>query len=220
VDRANQALRDHNHVWEALGVTSKSLPTRKAQHAELSADSAAGRLRRSKLEAAVEGIHREHNAVGVEMNQHYYSDAVFLDDEADARQPLDKDPVLYYQPSTYPGSRLPHAWLNTAVPSKQLSTIDLAGKGRFTLFTGAGGDKWKDAARNVSKTLGVPIEGFSVGYRQDYEDVYFDWAKLRGVEESGCVLVRPDRFVAWRSMGVRDNCEERLLEVMGKILSR
>ena len=31
-------------------------------------------------------------------------------------------------------------------------------------------------------------------------DPYGEWASLREVETTGCVLVRPDRHVAWRSM--------------------
>ena len=39
-----------------------------------------------------------------------------------------EDSVLYYVSNTYPGSRLPHEWLNRAVPVTPISTIDLAGE--------------------------------------------------------------------------------------------
>ena len=54
---------------------------------------------------------------------------------------------------------------------------------------------------------------------QDWHDVYFEWEKIREVEEDGCILVRPDRFVAWRSMELVDNPTEKLLDVMKTILS-
>ena len=113
--------------------------------------------------------------------------------------PAKEDSVLYYVPNTYPGSRLPHEWLNRAVPVTPISTIDLAGKGAWTIITGIGGDGWKSAAVTVVQELGVEIKEHRVGFGQDWEDVYHDWERVRGVEESGCVLVRLDRFVAWRT---------------------
>jgi hypothetical protein len=65
---------------------------------------------------------------------------------------------LYHQPTTYPGARLPHAWLNTAAQSKLVSTIDLAGHGHFTLLTGIGGGQWKTACDQVLAKMGVPIK--------------------------------------------------------------
>ncbi len=44
--------------------------------------------------------------------------------------------------------------------------------------------------------------------------------RRREVEEDGCVLVRPDRFVAWRSMELADDCESKLKEVMKAVLGR
>ena len=86
----------------------------------------------------------------------------------------------------------------------------MAGKARFSLFTGIGGQGWKDAAERISAELGVPIAAYSIGFRQDYEDRYLDWAKVRDIEESGCVLVRPDYFVAWRSQRWEQDGVEKL----------
>jgi hypothetical protein len=36
------------------------------------------------------------------------------------------NPILYYEKRVYPGARLPHVWLNKAIPTKPASTIDLA----------------------------------------------------------------------------------------------
>ena len=160
------------------------------------------------------------------MNQRYFSKAVYLKDEGAETGPprLSKeDAILHYQKTTFPGARLPHAWLNKRLPSKLISTHDLAGKGRFTLFTGIGGVKeWKKAAVKVSETLGIPsITVYSIGFHQDYEDSYLEWAQLREVDESGCVLIRPDRFVGWRCKALKPNEDtaEKLLVVMRSILS-
>ena len=61
---------------------------------------------------------------------------------------------------------------------------------------------------------------YSIGFRQEYEDRYLDWAKIRDVAESGCVLVRPDYFVAWRSLEWESDSAEKLVSVMKTVLSR
>jgi hypothetical protein len=152
------------------------------------------------------------------MNQRYQSSAVFQADQAPAPA-FARDPLEHYHPTTYPGARVPHAWLGRHVPSKYVSTIDLAGKGGFALFTGIGGEGWKGAAARVAAEMGVPIVAYSVGYGQDWKDVYLDWEAQREVDESGCVLVRPDYFVAWRCQEWEDGCAEKLMRVMKSVLS-
>jgi hypothetical protein len=105
------------------------------------------------------------------------------------------------------------------MPSKLISTIDLAGKGKFALFTGIGGEGWRTAAAEISAELDVPIAVYSVGYGQDYRDVYLDWTEIRGVAESGCVLVRPDYFVAWRCQQWEYVSKQRVKEVLQSVLS-
>ena len=214
ITRANQGLRDHLPVWEALGMMEPSLPVRMQAFNELSQVSPAAAARRAKLQKAVEGTAREYHGLGIEMNQRYESKAVYVADEEAPRPPLPEDPVLFHEITTYPGSRLPHAWLNTRVPGKHFSTIDVAGHGVFCLLTGIGGKIWKKAAAGVMEKLGVEVRCCSIGWQQDFEDPYFDWARRREVEEDGCVLVRPDRFVAWRSKRMVSNCDEKLLMVM------
>jgi hypothetical protein len=164
----------------------------------------------------------EVQGLGIEMNQRYTDSeaAVYVEDEEFKTAPaFQRDPILYYEATTYPGCRLPHAWLNTLIPSERISTIDITGKGRFTILTGIGGRQaWSDAASRTSSELGVPIAVYSIGRRQDLEDVYMDWSRLREVDEDGAILVRPDRFVAWRSRNIPVNHEAKLLEVMRKIL--
>ena len=131
---------------------------------------------------------------------------------------MDCDKVQKYPITTHPGCRMPHAWLNTRVPGEKFSTIDLAGHGQFCVLTGPGGDAWKEATNKVGESLNLKMNCYSIGWRRDYEDVYFDWARRREVEEDGCVLVRPDRFVAWRSMTMVDDCAPKLLAVMKSVL--
>jgi 2-polyprenyl-6-methoxyphenol hydroxylase-like FAD-dependent oxidoreductase len=218
VTRANQGMRDHVPWMQAIGMTEPDVEKRRALLAEFEDKGAAGRRRREQFHRGIEATGTEFHGLGIEMNQQYRSAAVYSADEPKGMPPLPQDPVRYRLISSYPGMRLPHAWLNTRVPGTQLSTIDLAGHGGFCLLTGPGGEAWKEAAGEVGKVLGVDIKAYSIGWKQDYEDVYFDWEKRREVEEDGCVLVRPDRFVAWRSKAMVGDARAKLEEVMRKVL--
>ncbi|SMR44865.1 unnamed protein product [Zymoseptoria tritici ST99CH_3D1] len=193
VQRANQGLRDHHAVWEALGVLPKDVEERKVQHAELSAPTPAGRERRKRLQGAIAHTAHEFGALGIEMNQWYESSAIYTADETQPREEKPADPVMQYQITTYPGARLPHAWLNKREPEDPISTIDLAGRGAFCLLTGAGGKAWKEAAVKAGKELSVPLTAYSIGWAQDWEDVYGDWDRRREVEDDGCVLRLKER---------------------------
>ncbi|KAH8203534.1 hypothetical protein TruAng_002282 [Truncatella angustata] len=223
VTRANQGFRDHLAVWRALGMTSPSLPARRGAFAELKSTTPEGRRRREDLRVAIKGTEKEFHAVGREMGQQYDkagSAAVVTDDEPGPRPDVvpRPDEDMDYVISTYPGSRLPHAWLNTKVPQQQISTNDLAGHAAFCVLTGPGGDAWKSAAKAVGGRLGVEITAYSIGWGQDYEDVYGHWAQRSEVEEDGCVLVRPDRFVGWRSHALPEDPARDLERGLRKIL--
>lgn len=217
ITRANQGLRDHLPWMKAIGMIEHDVEKRRALLAEFEDKGEVGRRRRQLFHQGIENTGTEFHGLGIEMNQQYRSDAVYLGDEPDAPQ-LPEDAVRHRLISTYPGMRLPHAWLNTRAPGKQFSTIDLAGHGGFCLLTGPGGEAWKEAAAKVGHEVGVEIKGYSIGWKEDYEDVYFDWAKRREVEEDGCVLVRPDRFIAWRSKSMIKDPEAKLAAVMRKVL--
>jgi 2,4-dichlorophenol 6-monooxygenase len=51
-------------------------------------------------------------------------------------------------------------------------------------------------------------------------DPYGDWQRVREVGDEGCVLVRPDRHVGWRSVSAQHDPTDELLRVMRAILSR
>jgi hypothetical protein len=220
VKESNEGLRRHADVWAALGMFAESPEAGSQALKELSESTDVGATRRAKLHAAIEGARREIESLGLTRNQVYDSSAVYLDDEGPAPK-FEGDPVIDVFITSRPGHRLPHVWLmHGIVPGKKVSTIDLAGHGAFTLLTGHGGNGWKLAAEKVSRVLGVPINCYSIGWSLDYHDMYRDWVKKREVEEDGMLLVRPDRYVAWRSTKLIPDAEEKLLLVFKRILSR
>ncbi|KAI1827757.1 FAD binding domain-containing protein [Xylaria intraflava] len=221
VREANIAMDGHMKVWTALGgVTYKTAEEGMRIIGELSEVSPAGDERRRLLHEALESKQQEGNNLGLCMNQWYESSAIYLADEKGPRPVLEGDPVVEILISTYPGNRLPHAWVDLAKRQKLTSTQDLAGQCAFSLFTGHGGQAWKKAAANITKATGIPINAYGIGMNLDYIDVYRDWYKIREVAEDGCVLVRPDRFVAWRSKTMISDCEGKLHQVLNSILSR
>jgi len=55
-----------------------------------------------------------------------------------------------------------------------ISTLDLCGKGGFTVLTGIGGRGWKNATTEVSKKAGLDITVYSIGPGYNYYDGYLE----------------------------------------------
>ena len=176
----------------------------------------ASAARRHQIARSIELMNWQFNAHGVELGQRYSSSAVVSD--GSPWPAYDRDAELYYRPTSHPGSPVPHVWLETDGP--RTSTIDLARYDGFTLLTGIGGEGWKKAAVEVSAGLGVKIAPLTIGPRQEFDDVLGEWAALRDVSDSGCLLIRPDRIVAWRAEQAGPDQVTSLRSVMMSILSR
>ncbi|MGY4426861.1 2,4-dichlorophenol 6-monooxygenase [Bradyrhizobium sp. JR6.1] len=218
VTRANKSIGDFPPIFEAVGLVASTDPVeaRKAIAAR-KAPTAEGKARRKKLYEAIANKSYEFNCHGVEMNQRYGSTAVVSD--GTPMPAFARDHELYYQATTWPGAHLPHVWVEHQGERK--STLDLTGKGRFTLLTGIGGDGWKAAAAAVEKAYGLPLDVVTIGPQGcDALDIYADWYRQSEVDEDGCVLVRPDMYVAWRAREAAGNASDVLLDVFGQILGR
>jgi 2,4-dichlorophenol 6-monooxygenase len=109
-------------------------------------------------------------------------------------------------------------WLYDAQGVKH-STLDLT-KGGFALLTGLNGRAWADAAAAVAARMGIALNAYVIGPRQPLIDHTGDWARAREVGEGGCVLVRPDHHVAWRSEGLADDPQAELARVLTTILAK
>ncbi len=156
----------------------------------------------------------EHN---VEIGHACESGAIVSDDSVAAESP---DSVRIYSPSTRPGSPLPHAWVQeedgTRKPIK-----DLVAPGRFLLIAGEEGDAWCEAAESLASSCGLPLDAVRIGHLDgDVFDPRCTWLRRREFGPEGAILVRPDRYVAWRSIGAAAAPEEELASALGRVLAR
>ncbi|MEU3612300.1 FAD-dependent monooxygenase [Streptomyces sp. NPDC006872] len=216
VKRANRSSREFADIFEALGVLdAKDEAQMQARIEERKANTPEGAAKRAALVAAMETKNYEFNAHGVELGQFYESTAVVSDG---TRPAPSRDEDLYHVMSTSPGAHIPHAWVGDH--ATRLALMDLAPYTRWTLITGIAGEDWSGAAEKVAQDLGIPLETVVIGPGREVTDLYYDWAKLREVEESGAILVRPDKHVAWRSMSLADDPEAALRGALAQILGK
>jgi 2,4-dichlorophenol 6-monooxygenase len=218
VQRANKSSREFGQFFEVLGLAQAETEAEmREQIEERKAATARGAAKRAALVAAMELKNYEFNAHGVEMGQYYESTAVVPD--GSIRPTPSRDPELYYEPSTVPGSRLPHAWVGDA--AHKLSTLDLAPYTRFTLITGIAGESaWTVAAAEVAAELDVPLETVVIGPGRAVTDLYYDWARIREIEEDGALLVRPDKHIGWRSVTLPQDPNKALRAALSSLLGR
>lgn len=217
VERANQSIEEFGPIYEALGFNeARDVEQMLAGIESRKEHTARGAEQRENLRRAIELKNYEFNGHGVELNQRYHSSAVVSDGTPEPAYTRDRE--LYYHATTWPGARLPHCWL--AYEGKTISSLDLVGKGHFTLLTGIGGEGWRQAAVEISIQTGVEISCFLIGPGREVLDLYDDWARLREVTESGCLLVRPDAHVGWRQHVVADDCTTALALAMKQILGQ
>jgi 2,4-dichlorophenol 6-monooxygenase len=220
VDRANLSRDQFGPIFEALGIAGGSDEEGIAAGlAACRAETPEGAKRRRALDEAIAVKNYEFNAHGVEMNQRYSSSAVAGD--ASPEETWARDRELYCQPSTRPGAKLPHAWL-AGDHGQRLSTLDLVGGGRFTVVTGVSGLSWEAAARGCAGRLGIEIGVARIG-AAGMRDAYGEWARVREIDEDGCLLVRPDGYIAWRQPGAPPDDRQaagQLAGALSRILSR
>src|SRR6266403_2191023 len=218
VTRANKSIDEFGPIFEALGLLDSIDPMKMQQNMDARCnETPEAEEQRKKIRESIAFKVYEFDAHGVEMNQRYRSDAIVVDGQPEP--PFEKDAELHYQPTTWPGARLPHVWLFDGHGGK-VSTLDLAGHGRFALLTGIGGQGWIEAASMIGRELGIDIAAYSIGPRQHWQDFTGDCARSREVRDSGIVLVRPDQHVCWRRETIAGDPVAELRRVFKTILDR
>ncbi|OZF45737.1 FAD-dependent monooxygenase [Rhodococcus sp. 14-2470-1a] len=211
VDRANLSRTQFGPIFEALGISGGTDDEGiVAGLAACRAGDAEGARRRRALEEAIALKNYEFNAHGVELNQRYESSAVLVDSSCPAES-WTRDRELHHQPTTRPGAKIPHAWLVDG-GGHRISTLDLVGRGQFSVVTGLSGGLWVQAVDAVGKRSVLPLRVVRIG-TDDARDAYGHWARLREIDEDGVILVRPDGVVAWRSARGPDDEETAVTDL-------
>jgi len=113
-----------------------------------------------------------------------------------------------------PGTRSPHYWLER--DGRQISSLDLFGGG-LTLLAAADGAGWRESVLRAASELRVPITALQVGL-DGLQDPAGGFNAAFGLEPGGCVLVRPDGFVAWRARNAEGAQGRRAADVLNAIL--
>ncbi|MDH6532570.1 2,4-dichlorophenol 6-monooxygenase [Aurantimicrobium minutum] len=215
--RANKSSREFADIFTALGFDKAENEQQMAEEIRSRKDNTPeARQKRNALAKALKLKDYEFNSHGVEMGQFYESSAV-LSSGMKKSAPT-RDPELYYHPSTFPGSPLPHVWVGDN--NRKYSTLDLCPSSQFTLITGISGQAWAEAAEKVAAHLDIPLKAVVIGPGREVTDLYFDWERAREIDEDGVLLVRPDKIIAWRSICSVKDPVSTLTEVLNSVLSR
>jgi 2,4-dichlorophenol 6-monooxygenase len=182
----------------------------------LFADSPMGETRRARAAEVTETQRTEFQAHDLEIGFRYDAGALV----PDGTEPPPRDPMgSIHHPTTRPGHRLPHAWLDR--DGVRISTLDLAGPaGGYVLLAGPDGEAWCTAAEQIAEKLEVALTTVRVGSAGDCTDPTGRWAEVRQIGDDGAILVRPDNHVAWRSSGAADDPGGVLTRVFDAVTGR
>ncbi len=210
---ALMTFQNHPLTDVGIGLVRGNAEVSQSNFAAFFADDDEGRTRRARLNDVISVQRMEWQAHDLELGFYYDRGAII----ADGTFPPERDPMGgKYTPTTRPGHRLPHAWIEHKGERK--STLDLVGKGAFLLITGSDDATWATAARQLAAEQGLHLEVVSIGDTGECIDIDRRWTSLREVSSQGAVLVRPDNHVAWRSRGPKADALKALRDAFGKIL--
>jgi hypothetical protein len=119
----------------------------------------------------------------IELGYRYNGSPVIAADEEGKEPPWEKS---HYIPSTWPGARAPHLFLNDG----KTSIFDLFGTGReYTLVDFTNDNRYTRRFEEEATKLKIPLKAVHL----------LDEQHARTIWERDAVLIRPDDHVAWRS---------------------
>ncbi len=208
---ALNGFRMRNLIDQAIGLAPGQSEQNRAAFERLYSDTPGGATARAILAEAMRIQRIGPQAHDMEIGYVYERGALV----PDGSPPPLRDPMAgTYHPTTRPGSRLPHAWLNRH--GQRIGTHDLVRPDRLTLLVAT--SDWQAAAAEVSRARGIGIEVIEIGAAGSYQDADGKWGELRQVGAHGAVLVRPDAHVAWRSPNRPEDLAAALNSAVASIL--
>ncbi|GHF69505.1 FAD-dependent oxidoreductase [Kitasatospora xanthocidica] len=216
---ANTGVQDaHNLAWKLAAVLNgwagpELLDSYEAERQPVaettSAFSAAKQHERSRSDGEGGGV----SPLALTFGYHYRSAAVM------GGAPAGTEPCEPADLAGLAGTRAPHVRLTRE--GAPVSTLDLFGD-RFVLLTGRDGTPWAEAGGRAAARLGTPFAAHRIG--TDLADPDGEWGARYQLGHTGAALVRPDGFVAWRSVDHGGRCgaalEGELAHVLGRLVAR
>ena len=209
---------NHFAIGAALGLSHESTPEQNmAQLRRMWEGRPEDAGHRSSVLRMMRAQSMEFSELNVEYGYSYQSAAVVPDGSA---APAPIDGIRVYQPSTRPGSPLPHAWIDDEDGNRR-PVNDLVAPGRFLLIAGEDGQEWCDAARELAAEADLPLDAVRIGHLDgDLYDPRCTWLHHRQITSDGAILVRPDRFIAWRHPATDSEPRATLAAALSQILAR
>jgi 2,4-dichlorophenol 6-monooxygenase len=207
-----------NHVLIDAGMGMMPGQPAEANRASMEAyfdDTPMGATRRARAAEVLETQRMEFQAHDVEIGFHYPAGALVPD--GSEAPPIDPMGSIYH-PTTRPGHRLPHAWLERN--GARVPTHDLVARNGFLLITDPSGTAWIAAAATAAEKFGVPIDAVTIGDDGDYTDVDGAWAQVREISAGGAIIVRPDNHVAYRAATPCEDTHDAVARTIGTLLGR
>ena len=216
--RSLENAANHFAITALIGVSHESTEEQNLQNLRrMWSDKPEDAELRSTVLRAMRQQSMEFNEHNVELGYTYASQAIVEDGTP---PPESVDEIRVYAPSTRPGSPLPHAWIDDESGLRR-PIKDLVGPGRFLLIAGEDGDAWCEAARELAAHENLPIDAVRIGHLDgELFDPRCSWLRRRQITSRGALLVRPDRFIAWRSQGATERPVDELASALGRILAR
>jgi len=216
--RSLENAMNHFEVAAALGVAPENLPEQNmAQLRRMWSGLPEDAAHRLACLRAMRAQSMEFSELNVEYGLRYSSAAIVPDGTA---EPVCLDDIRVYQPGTRPGAPLPHAWLDDEDGCRR-PIKDLVAPGRFLLIAGEDGGTWCEAARELAEEAGIPLDAVRIGHLDgDFFDPRCTWLRHRQITADGAILVRPDRFIAWRKLTASKDPRGELTDALRRILGQ
>jgi 2,4-dichlorophenol 6-monooxygenase len=197
----------------AIGLVPGAHEANRQAFESLLADTPGGATRRAIFAEALNIQRIGPQAHAMEIGYAYETGALV----ADGTPPPARDPMGgRYEPTTRPGARLPHAWLER--DGERVSTHLLVRRDAFTLFCDRAAPAWLTAVEQTARSLSIDIACIPIGAEGGWRDTEARWARLREMGPGDAVLVRPDGHVAWRCESAAENPATALEAALRAIL--
>ena len=200
----------------AIGIVPGDAQQSEANFKALLAEGDDGDARRARFNELMRVHRTEYQAHDLEIGIRYDQGALVSDDSP----PPPRDPLgHHFVPTTRPGHRMAHAWLQQG--TQRISSLDLARPDRFVLVTGRP-RVWDDAVEAAAEAVGMPVDVVVIADDAVLRDADREWHAVRGIGDDGAILLRPDQHVAWRCARapLPDERSRVLTNVLARVLDR